>query len=68
MVEVRWDNYSAEDAPEGICGKTEYSGESMQITFDAIRTENGDDIARWDAAKDRWVRLSDGTEWTDVAW
>ena len=65
-VTVRWDNYAegADQAGE----ETEYEGTSMQITYAELRNENGDVVAHFDRGLDRWVRLSDMTAWTDIAW
>lgn len=67
-VEVRWDNYRTE-----ANDTTEYPGTSMQITFNHLRTQNGETIAVWCKTHDVWERGEEGhpdghTQWTDIAW
>ena len=65
MPEVRWDNYSDEPNDYDL---TQEMGKSLQITFDELRNENGERIAEWIEAEERWRRTSDGKRWTDIAW
>jgi len=64
-VTVRWDNYADAD---GEGEETEHEGTSMQITYTDLRNEDGEVVAHFDRGLNRWVRLSDMTAWTDIAW
>jgi len=59
-VKIRWDNYRTEAYEQ-----TEVPDPSLQITFEELRNEDGHTIARFNG--DLWIRESDGTEWTDIA-